>query len=41
VSKDSHKFLPLLDLKAEIVPAQLRNQSGIVGAAVESARTAS
>ena len=33
VSKKHHKFLPLLDLKAEIVPAELRNEAGIVGAA--------
>ncbi|MFT3875284.1 MAG: ROK family protein [Propioniciclava sp.] len=38
VSKKSEKFLPRLDLKTEIVPAQLLNQSGIVGAAVEAAR---
>lgn len=34
VSKKHKKFLPLLDLKAEIVPATLRNEAGIVGAAV-------
>jgi polyphosphate glucokinase len=33
VSKNSHKFLPLLELKTPIVPAQLRNAAGIVGAA--------
>jgi polyphosphate glucokinase len=33
VSKDSDKFLHLLDLKCEIVPAKLRNTAGIVGAA--------
>ena len=33
VSKKHHKFLPLLDLKAEIVPAELRNEAGIIGAA--------
>jgi polyphosphate glucokinase len=33
VSKKSQKFLPLLDIKSEIVPAQLQNQAGIVGAA--------
>ncbi|HET9648908.1 MAG TPA: ROK family protein [Microlunatus sp.] len=32
VSKDSDKFLHLLDLKCEIVPAKLRNTAGIVGA---------
>jgi polyphosphate glucokinase len=33
VSKKSEKFLPLLDLKTPIVPAQLLNTAGIVGAA--------
>ncbi len=33
VSKDAEKFLPLLKLKAEIVPAKLLNSAGIVGAA--------
>jgi polyphosphate glucokinase len=33
VSKDSDKFLHLLDLKCEIVPAKLQNTAGIVGAA--------
>lgn len=32
-SKKADEFLPLLDLQATIVPAQLRNGSGIVGAA--------
>src|SRR5699024_7756671 len=34
VSKEHRKFLPLLDLKCEIVPAKLRNEAGIVGAEV-------
>ncbi|MCG7308607.1 polyphosphate--glucose phosphotransferase [Brachybacterium sp. ACRRE] len=34
VSKKHEKFLPLLDLKAPIVPAGLRNEAGIIGAAV-------
>ena len=34
VSKKHKKFLPLLDLKAEILPAELRNEAGIIGAAV-------
>ncbi|HLQ80774.1 MAG TPA: ROK family protein [Brachybacterium sp.] len=34
VSKKHRKFLPLLDLTCEIVPAKLRNEAGIVGAAV-------
>lgn len=38
VSKKSEKFLPLLDLKTEIVPAQLLNTAGIVGAAYEASR---
>jgi polyphosphate glucokinase len=33
VSKKHAKFLPLLDLRAPIVPAMLRNDAGIVGAA--------
>ena len=34
VSKHAAKFLPLLDLRTEIVPATLRNTAGIVGAAL-------
>ncbi len=33
ISKSSDKFLPLLDLRTPIVPAELRNSAGIVGAA--------
>lgn len=33
VSKSSHKFLPLLQLATPIVPAALRNNAGIIGAA--------
>lgn len=33
VSANHERFLPLLDLRAPIVPAQLLNQAGIVGAA--------
>ena len=33
VSKHHQKFLPLLDLRADIVPATLRNAAGIMGAA--------
>lgn len=33
VSKKADKYLPLLDLRAPIVPAELKNQAGIVGAA--------
>ncbi|CAM2878001.1 polyphosphate--glucose phosphotransferase [Actinomyces slackii] len=38
VSKKHEKFLPLLDLRAPIVPAALLNTAGIVGAAYEAAR---
>ncbi len=38
VSKKSENFLPLLDLRTEIVPAQLRNSAGIVGAALIGAQ---
>jgi polyphosphate glucokinase len=34
VSKKADKFLPLLHLDTEIIPAQLRNAAGIVGAAI-------
>ena len=34
VSKKSEKFLPLLHLRAPVVPASLRNEAGIVGAAL-------
>ncbi|HMM83650.1 MAG TPA: ROK family protein [Terrimesophilobacter sp.] len=33
ISKSSDEFLPLLDLRAPITPAKLRNNAGIVGAA--------
>ncbi|KNX37391.1 polyphosphate--glucose phosphotransferase [Luteipulveratus halotolerans] len=33
VSKDAEEFLPLLDLRTKIVPAQLKNAAGIIGAA--------
>ncbi|MBT0994814.1 ROK family protein [Cellulomonas sp. DKR-3] len=38
VSKHHEKFLPLLDLRTKIVPAELRNAAGIVGAAALAAR---
>ncbi|MFD3380983.1 MULTISPECIES: polyphosphate--glucose phosphotransferase [unclassified Streptomyces] len=39
VSRKSHKFLPLIEgVKAEIVPAQLQNNAGIVGAAMRAAK---
>jgi polyphosphate glucokinase len=34
VSKKQHKFLQLLKARAEIVPAQLLNEAGIIGAAM-------
>ena len=34
VSKKADKFLPLLDINTEVIPAQLRNAAGIVGAAI-------
>lgn len=34
ISKKHRKFLPLLTLKTEVVPAQLKNGAGIVGAAL-------
>ena len=39
VSKKADKFLPLLDLETEIIPAQLRNAAGIVGAALYATET--
>ncbi|WP_228981789.1 polyphosphate--glucose phosphotransferase [Streptomyces sp. DH12] len=39
VSRKAEKFLPLIDdVRAEIVPAQLQNNAGIVGAAMAAAR---
>jgi polyphosphate glucokinase len=34
VSKDHEKFFPYLHLKARVLPAEMRNQAGIVGAAL-------
>jgi polyphosphate glucokinase len=34
ISKKHEKFLPLLTLQTEVVPAQLQNNAGIVGAAL-------
>ncbi|HEY0506582.1 MAG TPA: hypothetical protein VGD12_00820, partial [Blastococcus sp.] len=34
VSKRADKFLPLMNLQTPIVPAALRNEAGIVGAAL-------
>ncbi|MET8406991.1 polyphosphate--glucose phosphotransferase [Streptomyces sp. NPDC005195] len=42
VSRKADRFLPLIEgIKAEIVPAQLQNSAGIVGAAMRAAKTAS
>ncbi|HEV7948269.1 MAG TPA: ROK family protein, partial [Glaciihabitans sp.] len=38
VSKNHNEFLPLLDLRAPIVPAALRNNAGILGAAALAVR---
>jgi polyphosphate glucokinase len=38
-SKKFEQFLPQLDVQAEILPAQLRNEAGIIGAAVAAAQT--
>lgn len=37
VSRKHEKFLPLLEARAEIVPAELRNQAGLIGAACYAA----
>ncbi|WP_243789140.1 polyphosphate--glucose phosphotransferase [Saccharopolyspora gloriosae] len=37
VSKKAHKWLPLLDIRTPIVPATLKNDAGIVGAATAAA----
>ena len=37
VSRKHDRFLPLLTIDTEIVPAQLRNEAGIVGAAAAAA----
>ncbi|MHB9759082.1 polyphosphate--glucose phosphotransferase [Streptomyces sp. BYX5S] len=39
ISRKAHKFLPLIEgIKAEIVPAELQNNAGIVGAAMTASR---
>jgi polyphosphate glucokinase len=41
VSRKADRFLPLIEgIKAEIVPAQLQNNAGIVGAAMRAAKSA-
>jgi polyphosphate glucokinase len=37
VSKKHEKFLPLLSIDCEVVPAKLRNEAGIIGAAMAAA----
>ena len=37
VSKKHQKFLPEVDIRVPVVPAELRNQAGIVGAATAAA----
>lgn len=38
VSKKHERFLPHVDIRVPVVPAELRNQAGIVGAAAAAAR---
>ena len=38
MSKHHGQFLPLLDIRTKIIPAQLRNAAGIVGAAALAAQ---
>ncbi len=38
VSRKSHKFLPLINIRADLVPATLENQAGIAGAAMAAAQ---
>ncbi|MDY6994185.1 MAG: ROK family protein, partial [Pseudomonadota bacterium] len=38
VSRKHHKFLSLLTAQAQIVPAHLQNQAGIIGAALATAQ---
>ncbi|MGW5738668.1 MULTISPECIES: polyphosphate--glucose phosphotransferase [Streptomyces] len=41
VSRKAHKFLPLIEgIRAELVPAELQNNAGIVGAAMAAAEKA-
>lgn len=37
ISRKHEKFFPLLDTRAELLPAQFRNQAGIIGAACRAA----
>ncbi|MGH2537419.1 MAG: polyphosphate--glucose phosphotransferase [Candidatus Promineifilaceae bacterium] len=40
ISKDADRFVPLVDIHARLAPAQLRNNAGIVGAALAAAEAA-
>jgi polyphosphate glucokinase len=40
VSKNPEKFVPFLTVKVPVVPAELRNDAGIVGAAMVAAERA-
>ncbi len=40
VSKESDNFIPQLQLNTEVVPAQLRNEAGIIGVAVAASSLA-
>ncbi|MEX3503866.1 polyphosphate--glucose phosphotransferase [Corynebacterium sp. LK2510] len=37
ISRKAHKWVPLLSVSTEVIPAQLRNRAGIVGAAMAAA----
>jgi polyphosphate glucokinase len=39
VSKKADMFLPLIDIETEIIPAELRNAAGIIGAALYATET--
>jgi len=38
ISKESHKYIPLLKIQTPIVPAQFLNEAGIVGAALAATK---
>ena len=40
VSKNADKFLPRLTVRCPVVPAELRNDPGIIGAAIVAAESA-
>jgi polyphosphate glucokinase len=40
VSQDADRFLPYLTVRPPVVPAELRNDAGIVGAAMAAAEAA-